>query len=127
MELLPAGVDSSAIALSLGQESIGTKQTYQHGYISLNEAVLVNLKPYQRGKPTRFRPSDHLLAFLEPPQSKRLCRTERELCALITVATARAQRIALKTAPSSAMHCINSQTKWPRSRSLPVPRLRSYR
>jgi integrase/recombinase XerD len=65
MELLQAGVDSSVIALWLGHESIETTQTYLHAHISLKEAALAKLKPYERGKPTRFRPSDRLLAFLE--------------------------------------------------------------
>ncbi|ANB75289.1 hypothetical protein AYM40_23140 [Paraburkholderia phytofirmans OLGA172] len=65
LELLQAGVDSSVIALWLGHESIETTQTYLHAHISLKEAGLAKLKPYERGKSTRFRRSDHLLAFLE--------------------------------------------------------------
>jgi site-specific recombinase XerD len=65
MELLQAGVDSSVIALWLGHESIETTQTYLHAHLALKEAALAKLKPYERGKRTRFRPNDRLLAFLE--------------------------------------------------------------
>jgi integrase/recombinase XerD len=65
MELLQAGVDSSVIALWLGHESIETTQTYLHAHLALKEAALAKLKPYNRGKRTRFQPSDRLLAFLE--------------------------------------------------------------
>lgn len=65
MELLAAGVDCSVIALWLGHESIETTQTYLHAHLALKEAALAKLKPYQPGKPIRFQPEDHLLAFLE--------------------------------------------------------------
>jgi site-specific recombinase XerD len=65
MELLEAGVDSSVITLWFGHESIETRQTYLHAHLALKEAALAKLKPYQRRKPTRFQPSDRLLAFLE--------------------------------------------------------------
>jgi site-specific recombinase XerD len=65
MELLQAGVDCSVIALWLGHESIATTQTYLHAHLALKEAALAKLKPYERKKRTRFRPSDRLLAFLE--------------------------------------------------------------
>ena len=65
MELLQAGVDCSVIALWLGHESIETTQTYLHAHLSLKETALAKLKPYDRGKRTRFRPTDRLLAFLE--------------------------------------------------------------
>jgi len=65
MELLQAGVDCSVIALWLGHESIETTQTYLHAHLALKEAALAKLKPYERGKRTRFRPNDRLLAFLE--------------------------------------------------------------
>jgi integrase/recombinase XerD len=65
MELLQAGVDCSVIALWLGHESIETTQTYLHAHLALKEAALAKLKPYGRGQPTRFRPNDRLLAFLE--------------------------------------------------------------
>jgi len=65
MELLQAGVDSSVIALWLGHESIETTQTYLHAHLALKEATLAKLKPYYRGKRSRFQPNDRLLAFLE--------------------------------------------------------------
>jgi len=65
MELLQAGVDCSVIALWLGHKSIETTQSYLHAHLALKEAALAKLKPYQRGKPTRFRPNDRLLAFLD--------------------------------------------------------------
>jgi integrase/recombinase XerD len=65
MELLQAGVDCSVIALWLGHESIETTQTYLHAHLALKEAALAKLKPYERGKPTRFRATDRLLAFLD--------------------------------------------------------------
>ena len=65
MELLQAGVDCAVIALWLGHESIETTQTYLHAHLALKEAALAKLKPYERGKRTRFRPSDRLLDFLQ--------------------------------------------------------------
>ena len=50
------------IALWLGHESIETTQVY---HLALKEAALAKLKPYERGKRTRFHPNDRLLAFLE--------------------------------------------------------------
>lgn len=65
MELLQAGVDCSVIALWLGHESVETTQIYLHAHLALKEAALDKLKPYNGSKRTRFKPSDHLLAFLE--------------------------------------------------------------
>lgn len=65
MELLQAGVDSSVIALWLGHESIETTQTYLHAHLGLKEAALAKLEPYKQHKRLRFRPDDHVLAFLE--------------------------------------------------------------
>ena len=56
MELLQAGVDCSVIALWLGHELIETTQTYLHAHLALKEAALAKLKPYERGKRTRFQP-----------------------------------------------------------------------
>jgi integrase len=53
------------IALWLGHESVETTQTYLHAHLALKEAALAKLKPYARGKRTRFQPNDRLLAFLE--------------------------------------------------------------
>jgi len=65
MELLQAGVDCSVIALWLGHESIETTQTYLHAHLALKDAALAKLEPYKQCKRLRFRPEDHLLAFLE--------------------------------------------------------------
>ena len=65
MELLQAGVDSSVIALWLGHESIETTQTYLHAHLGLKEAALAKLEPYKQHKRLRFRPDDHVLAFLQ--------------------------------------------------------------
>jgi integrase/recombinase XerD len=64
MELLQAGVDCSVIALWLGHESIETTQTYLHSHLELKEAALAKLKPYERERAKRFRPTDSLLEFL---------------------------------------------------------------
>jgi len=81
MELLQAGVDCSVIALWLGHESIETTQTYLHAHLALKEAALAKLKPYQRGKQTRFRPIDRLHAFLEALSlGIRLCRMALGRC-----------------------------------------------
>lgn len=40
-------------------------QTDLHAQLALKGAALAKLKSYERGKRTRFRPSDRLLAFLE--------------------------------------------------------------
>ncbi len=65
MELLQAGVDCSVIALWLGHESIETTQIYLHAHLALKEAALEKLEQYKECKRLRFRPEDHLLAFLE--------------------------------------------------------------
>lgn len=64
LELLQAGVDCSVIAFWLGHESIETTQTYLHAHLELKEAALAKLKPYERERAKRFRPSDRLLEFL---------------------------------------------------------------
>jgi len=64
MELLHHGVDRSVIALWLGHESMATTQMYLHADLRLKEKALSRTTP--RGdKPTRYRPADKLLAFLE--------------------------------------------------------------
>ncbi len=65
MGLLQAGVDCSVIALWLGHELVETTQTYLHAHLALKKTALAKLKPYERGKPTRFRASDRLLTFLD--------------------------------------------------------------
>jgi hypothetical protein len=64
------------IAALLGHESIDTTQIYLHAHLARKEAALAKLKPYERRKRVRFKPSDRLLAFLEALQDVRVCRME---------------------------------------------------
>jgi hypothetical protein len=41
------------------------RRSYLRAHLSFKEAALAKLKPYERGKRTRFRPNDRLLAFPE--------------------------------------------------------------
>jgi hypothetical protein len=41
------------------------RASVRHARLALEEAALAKLKPYERGKRTRFRPNGRLLAFLE--------------------------------------------------------------
>lgn len=65
MELLQAGVDCSVIALWLGHESIKTTQVYLHAHLTLKEAALARVKPFNGQKGGRYKPEDRLLAFLD--------------------------------------------------------------
>ena len=64
MDLLHHGVDRSVIALWLGHESVETTQMYLHADMSLKEKALSRTTPLGI-KPSRYRPDDKLLAFLE--------------------------------------------------------------
>ena len=64
MDLLQHGVDRSVIALWLGHESIETTQVYLHANLALKEQALAKTSPVN-GKPSRYRPSDQLIAFLQ--------------------------------------------------------------
>lgn len=64
MTLLHRGVDQTVIALWLGHESVETTQLYIHADMRLKERALGRADP-RGAAPTRFRPKDHLLAFLE--------------------------------------------------------------
>lgn len=64
MELLGHGVDRSVIALWLGHESVETTQIYLHADLRLKEAALARTTPLLV-TPSRYKPSDALLAFLE--------------------------------------------------------------
>jgi len=61
--LLQAGVDRSVIALWLGHESIETTQIYLDADLSMKERALARTAPIPAAA-HRFRPDDHLLAFL---------------------------------------------------------------
>jgi integrase/recombinase XerD len=64
MHLLQSGVDITVIALWLGHESPATTHQYLEADLSMKEQALkrVEAPPWQSH---RFRPSDHLLAFLD--------------------------------------------------------------
>jgi integrase/recombinase XerD len=64
MDLLHHGVDRSVIALWLGHESVETTQMYLHADMHLKEKALSHTESLGV-KPTRFRPNDKLLTFLE--------------------------------------------------------------
>jgi integrase len=64
MNLLHAGVDTSTIALWLGHAGTKATQAYLHADLALKEAALARMAPPD-GRRTRYRPPDHLLAFLE--------------------------------------------------------------
>ena len=64
MELFQAGVDRSVIALWLGHESVETTQIYLEANLELKENALSKTTAL-KGRATRFRPSDQLLAFLK--------------------------------------------------------------
>jgi site-specific recombinase XerD len=64
MNLLQHGVDRSVIALWLGHESVATTQMYLHADMTMKERALAKTKP-NKSKFRRYRPDDHLLAFLK--------------------------------------------------------------
>ena len=64
MRLLKAGVAVTVIALWLGHESTRTTQIYLHADLALKERALARTAP-PNTTPGRYRPPDHLLAFLE--------------------------------------------------------------
>jgi integrase/recombinase XerD len=52
------------IALWLGHEQAETTQIYLHADLATKEKALARTTPVT-AKPGRYRPTDHLLAFLE--------------------------------------------------------------
>ncbi len=64
MRLRAHGVDPSVIALWLGHESVETTQMYLHADLRLKEQALSRVEPLGV-KPSRYRPEDQLLRFLE--------------------------------------------------------------
>jgi integrase/recombinase XerD len=64
MNLLHAGVDTTVIALWLGHESLDATQIYLHADMQIKERALARTTPTGTA-PGRYRPPDHLLAFLE--------------------------------------------------------------
>ncbi len=64
MSLLHHGVDLSVIALWLGHESSETTQIYLHADMRLKERAMAHANA-SGVAPTRYKPPDSLLAFLE--------------------------------------------------------------
>jgi site-specific recombinase XerD len=64
MRLLAAGVDTSVIALWLGHENVATTQIYIHADLALKEKALARTAP-QHAQPSRYQPTDTILAFLD--------------------------------------------------------------
>ena len=64
MQLLHAGMDSTVIALWLGHEPVETTQIYLHADMMLKERALARTNQ-PASSPSRYRPPDTLLAFLE--------------------------------------------------------------
>ena len=63
MDLLQEGVDPVVIALWLGHESVETTQMYVEATLAMKEKALAKTAP-PHGRPSRYRPSDQLLHFL---------------------------------------------------------------
>lgn len=63
MDLLQSGVDRSVIALWLGHESVETTQIYLDASLTMKEQALAKATPVH-GRPSRYRPSDQLMDFL---------------------------------------------------------------
>lgn len=64
MDLLEHGVDPCVIALWLGHESVATTQMYLHANMAIKERALAKTTPNKK-RIGRYRPDDHLLAFLK--------------------------------------------------------------
>lgn len=63
MNLLQRGVDIAVIAMWLGHESVQTTQVYLHADMTIKERALALVAP-PGVRPSRYKPSDELLAFL---------------------------------------------------------------
>jgi len=64
MDLSQSGVDRSVIALWLGHESVETTQIYLDASLAMKEQALAKGTPLH-GRPSRYRPSDQLMEFLD--------------------------------------------------------------
>ncbi|MGB8681749.1 MAG: tyrosine-type recombinase/integrase [Candidatus Binatus sp.] len=64
MQLLQNGVDRTVIAPWLGHESVESTQMYVHADIQIKEQAMAKTMPVAVS-PSRYRPNDQLLAFLE--------------------------------------------------------------
>ena len=76
MELLHHGIDQSVIALWLGHESIETTHLDMLADMRLKEKALARVMAPE-SNPSRYRPDDALLAYLE---SLCLCRIAAPEC-----------------------------------------------
>ena len=74
MQLLQNGVDRTVIALWLEHESVESTQMYVHADIQIKEQALAKTKPVAVS-PSRYRPNDELLAFLEGSDYADISRT----------------------------------------------------
>jgi site-specific recombinase XerD len=64
LELLQAGVDRAVIAMWLGHESVETTQVYLEATLAMKEQALAKTSS-PHGTPSRYRPGDQLLNFLD--------------------------------------------------------------
>jgi site-specific recombinase XerD len=64
MDLHLHGVDRTVIALWLGHESVETTQVYLQANLEMKQKALAKATPFNV-RPFRYRPDDHLLAFLK--------------------------------------------------------------
>lgn len=65
MALLRAGADISVIALWLGHESTEATQAYLHADMTIKERALARVTPPTQSPPSRYTPTDALLAYLD--------------------------------------------------------------
>jgi len=64
VDMLQEGVDRATIALWLGHQHVQTTQIYLDATLAMKEKALDKMTPH-RGRPSRYRPDDRLLAFLK--------------------------------------------------------------
>jgi len=64
MNLLRSGADPAVIALWLGHANLRSVERYIHADMGIKERALARTTPIG-SSPRRYRPSDHLIAFLE--------------------------------------------------------------
>ncbi len=64
MHLLQSGVDITVIALWLGHEDPATTHLYVEADLTMKENALRRLEEPD-SRPIRFKPQDHLFAFLQ--------------------------------------------------------------
>lgn len=65
MRLLHAGVDTTVIALWLGHEQVATTSIYIHADMTIKEQAIAQTTPLSKTTPTRYRPTDATMAFLD--------------------------------------------------------------